>query len=148
MKFDLQDFGDIIPGHGGIMDRFDCQFLMATFVNAYIHSFIRTSSPNGKWLHLSIFILKTYWFFMNKELIIRILLFTFRPSSEDTYIETRRSAWPLLCFARFIEAKGHSDVKFKRHLHNEYVEKSNIPKKIKSVLDLIVFLELNNIVYR
>ena len=41
----IQDFGDIIPGHGGIMDRFDCQFLMATFVNVYIHSFIRTASP-------------------------------------------------------------------------------------------------------
>lgn len=27
------------------MDRFDCQFLMATFVNVYIHSFIRTASP-------------------------------------------------------------------------------------------------------
>lgn len=35
----------MIPGHGGIMDRFDCQFLMATFVNVYISSFIRTSSP-------------------------------------------------------------------------------------------------------
>jgi phosphatidate cytidylyltransferase len=35
----------VIPGHGGIMDRFDCQFLMATFVNVYITSFILTATP-------------------------------------------------------------------------------------------------------
>jgi phosphatidate cytidylyltransferase len=44
--FKIKDFGDSIPGHGGFMDRFDCQVIMATFVNVYIHSFIRSPSPN------------------------------------------------------------------------------------------------------
>ena len=37
----IQDFGDTIPGHGGFMDRFDCQLIMATFVHVYHSSFIK-----------------------------------------------------------------------------------------------------------
>lgn len=43
--FKIKDFGDTIPGHGGFMDRFDCQVIMATFVNVYVHSFVRSPSP-------------------------------------------------------------------------------------------------------
>lgn len=42
--FKVKDFSDTIPGHGGIVDRFDCQFLMATFTNVYISTFIRAPS--------------------------------------------------------------------------------------------------------
>uniref|UniRef100_A0A667YTU7 phosphatidate cytidylyltransferase n=1 Tax=Myripristis murdjan TaxID=586833 RepID=A0A667YTU7_9TELE len=40
------DFANTIPGHGGIMDRFDCQYLMATFTHVYIASFIRGPNPS------------------------------------------------------------------------------------------------------
>ncbi|KAG9511180.1 Phosphatidate cytidylyltransferase, photoreceptor-specific, partial [Fragariocoptes setiger] len=43
--FKIKDFSDTIPGHGGLVDRFDCQFLMAIFTHVYISSFIRAPSP-------------------------------------------------------------------------------------------------------
>ncbi|KAI4820495.1 hypothetical protein KUCAC02_028472, partial [Chaenocephalus aceratus] len=39
------NFANTISGHGGIMDRFDCQYLVVTFVN-YIASFIRGPDPS------------------------------------------------------------------------------------------------------
>ncbi|PKI85143.1 phosphatidate cytidylyltransferase [Malassezia vespertilionis] len=42
--FEIKDFGDSIPGHGGLTDRFDCQFIMGLFSFVYYSAMIRDNT--------------------------------------------------------------------------------------------------------
>lgn len=41
----IKDFADMIPGHGGVTDRMDCQILMGMFTYVYLHQVVLSSVP-------------------------------------------------------------------------------------------------------
>jgi len=44
--FGVKDFGDSIPGHGGMTDRMDCQIIMGIFVHVYLKTFVLLPNVN------------------------------------------------------------------------------------------------------
>ena len=43
----MKDFDSFMPGHGGMMDRMDCQLLMIFFTSFYYFRFIAPKSFTG-----------------------------------------------------------------------------------------------------
>eukprot|EP00921_Rhytidocystis_pertsovi_P008283 GHVQ01013593.1.p1 GENE.GHVQ01013593.1~~GHVQ01013593.1.p1 ORF type:complete len:530 (+),score=61.06 GHVQ01013593.1:394-1983(+) len=50
----IKDFGDSIPGHGGITDRFDCQILMGMFTYVYLKTLLSPKAGTSSLLPSSV----------------------------------------------------------------------------------------------
>lgn len=54
--FKMKDFGQTIPGHGGVTDRFDCQMIMAMFAYVYYWNYVASTEHTvGEALDVSVF---------------------------------------------------------------------------------------------